>query len=341
VQATRAVQVVLGEGEPGILRLVLEAQGFDVVGHARGDDELRRIVDVTRPSVIVLDAGISALAALDAQTRSDGVPIVVVWPKDVFTPLAEERVDPAGVILELGNAVRRVADRHAAPIVIPEADPRPGPERMADRAPAPPERRRRPGRARHALVLAAAWTIALTALAAIGFAVPIALRGLQPAGSTHPLLARPPRAAHTLDREAPPDGPADPRAGKGPGCGRPDHAGPGQAPSRGKPDDPGRACAPDQGHGAGGASGLDHGRPDDPGKSSGRANEEHGGGAQGGAASGKGSGESSAGGQGNGGDHQGGGGDSQGDGGQAGDGTGPGDPYDGTSKPGAAGRGNG
>ena len=39
---TDAVQVVLGEGEPGLPRVILEVEGFQVVGHARGDAELRR-----------------------------------------------------------------------------------------------------------------------------------------------------------------------------------------------------------------------------------------------------------------------------------------------------------
>ncbi|MGH2952297.1 MAG: hypothetical protein ACRDKX_09655, partial [Solirubrobacterales bacterium] len=80
MQRTDAVKVVLGEGRPGLLRLILEAQGFVVVGHARGDDELRLVLSVTDPTVIVIDAGISAEAALEIKDLADGAPIVAVWP---------------------------------------------------------------------------------------------------------------------------------------------------------------------------------------------------------------------------------------------------------------------
>ncbi|HET9673102.1 MAG TPA: hypothetical protein VFQ40_09680, partial [Actinomycetota bacterium] len=135
MHATGTIQVVLGEGEPGLLRMILEAQGFEVVGHARDDDELLVILGVTRPTVVVLDAGISALAAVEARERAHGAPIVVVWPRDAYTSLAEERVDPGGVILELGSAVRRAVERHPVeePIVIPEADPIPVAEPVAAR----------------------------------------------------------------------------------------------------------------------------------------------------------------------------------------------------------------
>ena len=80
---TDAVQVVLGEGDT--LRGILEVEGFQVVGHARGDAELRRVLDVTHPSVIVLDAGISVPAAIDARTRAVGARLVVIWPDAVRT----------------------------------------------------------------------------------------------------------------------------------------------------------------------------------------------------------------------------------------------------------------
>src|SRR5262245_65791866 len=109
VQGTDAVQVVLGEGEPGLLRIILEAEGFQVVGQARGDAELRRVLDATHPSVVVLDAGISAPAALDARTRALGARLVLVWPVAVRTGLADERVDPSAVLQDPGRAVRRAA----------------------------------------------------------------------------------------------------------------------------------------------------------------------------------------------------------------------------------------
>jgi hypothetical protein len=274
VQGTRAVQVVLGEGEPGILRLVLEAQGFDVVGHARDEAELRQIVGLTHPNVIVLDAGISALALLDTQVRSDYVPIVVVWPNDAYTPAAEERVDPSTAFLELGNAVRRAVERHAEPIRIPEAE-----EDFIAATPLPPRsipRRRTTARMRHALTLSAAWTIAFVASAAIGLAVPSAFRALQPVDTRHPKLDRPERAL-TLDRERPAE--ATVGVDRRPSCerGNPSPPDPGKVMEQGKGGTHGRGCAvghEKHGSPADRGSGQGHGRPDDRGKGSGP--KEHG-----------------------------------------------------------------
>jgi hypothetical protein len=217
--------------------------------------------------VIVLDAGISALALVDTQIRSDYVPIVVVWPKDAYTPAAEARVEPTTAFLELGNAVRRVAERHAEPIRVPEAsgelaEPEETPHASVDR--------RRGGRARQALVLAAAWTIALTALAAIGLAVPSAFRALEPRGTLHPVRDRAERAI-TVDREAPGGGHAD--LDPEPRCDRPGQLGVDPQPGHGERRGRGNGCALGQGgHGTPGnrGNGNGKGRPDDPGKGSGR-----------------------------------------------------------------------
>jgi hypothetical protein len=277
VKRTRAVQVVLGEGEPGILRSILEAQGFDVVGHARGDDELRRIVPLTHPTVMVFDAGISALAVIDAQIRSDYVPIVVVWPKGTYTSAAEERVDPSSALLELGNAVRRVVERHE-PIRIPEAEDDEPSERVAAVSPPAFPDRRAAGRGRHALVLVSAWAIALTALAAIGLAVPNAFRAPEPTGTLHPLRDRPERAL-TADREGPGRRPAG--AEREPSCVRAAHVRMGPHPVHGDAGSRGRGCAlGHEKHGTpgtrGNGHGAEHGRPDDPGKGSGRREERGG-----------------------------------------------------------------
>ena len=266
MQGTRAVQVVLGEGEPGILRLILEAQGFDVVGHARDDEELRLIVGLTHPTVIVLDAGISALALVDTQIRSDYVPIVVVWPKDAYTPAAEERVEPTTAFLELGNAVRRVVERHAEPIRVPEAEETPADTEVA---PLASVGHRRSGRAHHALVLAAAWTIALTALTAIGLAVPTAFRALDPAETRDPPRDRHERSL-TPDRERP-GAVLTVEVDGGPPCDQRDDTPNAPVAGTGEGGGVGRGCA--FGHAKrnepSGGSGA-HGRPDDPGKGSGR-----------------------------------------------------------------------
>lgn len=197
----RRVQVVLGEGErtDGLLRFVLEAEGFDIVGLASDDHELARVLRGARPAVVVLDGGISVAAALEARQRSDGAALVVVWPDGVSAVIAEERVDPYEAIADLGDAVRRAAhhvelgeegERREAPIRIPDApDVAPTIVHGLVRVPNDgPTRERSRGRRAQLLVAAATWMLVLTALTTIAIAVPNAL-GLFPGrGGAHPSL---------------------------------------------------------------------------------------------------------------------------------------------------------
>jgi hypothetical protein len=187
MQRERRVQVVLGEAErsDGLLRFVLEAEGFDLIGLASSDEELSRVLRGAKPSVVVLDGGISAAAALDARQRIDGAALVVVWPDGVSAVLAEERVEPHMVIEDLGDAVRRAAARveRADTIVVPKAETH-GPERRATPVPLqepgietgtePPLPRpwRRRGRGAQVLVAAATWLLVITAFTAIAATVP-------------------------------------------------------------------------------------------------------------------------------------------------------------------------
>lgn len=196
----RRVQVVLGEAErtDGLLRFILEAEGFDVVGLASDDQELARVLRGARPAAVVLDGGISVAAALEARQRSRGAALVVVWPDGVSAVIAEERVDPYEAIADLGDAVRRAvhqAERgeetqpREAPIRIPDAvDVAP----TITRDDLPPARNGRStparsrGRRAQVLVAAATWMLILTALTTIAIAVPNAL-GLFPGrGSARP-----------------------------------------------------------------------------------------------------------------------------------------------------------
>lgn len=188
----RRVQVVLGEAErtDGLLRFILEAEGFDIVGLASDDQELARVLRGARPAAVVLDGGISVAAALEARERSRGAALVVVWPDGVSAVIAEERVDPYEAIADLGDAVRRAvhqaelgeAQPREAPIRIPDAvDVAPtitrgdlSPARTGRSTPA-----RSRGRRAQVLVAAATWMLILTALTTIAIAVPNAL-GLFP-----------------------------------------------------------------------------------------------------------------------------------------------------------------
>jgi hypothetical protein len=185
MQRERRVQVVLGEAEraDGLLRFVLEAEGFDLIGMASNEEELSRVLRGAKPSVLVLDGGISAAAALDARQRIDGAALVVVWPDGVSAVLAEERVEPHMVIEDLGDAVRRAAARveRADTIVVPDAEtPAPVPTAAVSRdaldetepPSSMPQPWRRRGRVAQVLVAAATWLLVITAFTAIAAAVP-------------------------------------------------------------------------------------------------------------------------------------------------------------------------
>ena len=216
MQRERRVQVVLGEAEraDGLLRFVLEAEGFDLVGMASNDEELSRVLRGAKPSVLVLDGGISAAAALDARQRIDGAALVVVWPDGVSAVLAEERVEPHMVIEDLGDAVRRAAARveRADTIVVPEAEtPVPAvaavsEEALVETEPQPPlpQHWRRRGRVAQVLVAAATWLLVITAFTAIAAAVPHVVdtfRGKQnaPRPTSAPPTERPPGSTNSTN----------------------------------------------------------------------------------------------------------------------------------------------
>jgi hypothetical protein len=224
MQRERRVQVVLGEAEraDGLLRFVLEAEGFDLIGMASNDEELSRVLRGAKPSVLVLDGGISAAAALDARQRIDGAALVVVWPDGVSAVLAEERVEPHMVIEDLGDAVRRAAARveRADTIVVPEAETsvtaaeaavsQDAPDVETGSPPPLPQPWRRRGRAAQVLVAAATWLLVITAFTAIATAVPHVVdtfRGKQhaPRPSSVPRSERP--AGSTVTTVTPPSGP--------------------------------------------------------------------------------------------------------------------------------------
>jgi hypothetical protein len=185
----RTLQVVLGEAEAddGFLRFVLEGEGFDIVGMASTDDELERVLRGARPDVIVLDAGISATAALEAKEQANGAALVVIWPGDVVAAIADEHVEPHLVVDDLGPAVRSASLR-ARPreerVVIPDTIDevidrwRDAERELASAAPAEeakPEAPRLDRSTRGVLVAAMTWILVLTTLATIAVGVPSAL----------------------------------------------------------------------------------------------------------------------------------------------------------------------
>ena len=268
MEPQRRVQVVLGEAEraDGLLRFVLEAEGFDLVGMASSDEELARVLRGAHPSVVVLDGGISAAAALDARERVGDAALVVVWPDGVSAVIAEERVEPSMVIEELGDAVRRAADRILTPIepvVVPEAE---ADEPVVivdavlpDPSPPPPTRRRR-GRRMQTLIAAATWFLVLTSLAAIATAVPQVVNTLRRGATEHPSPMTTPDPTRRVDE--PSDGPSTetPEEGQQNRC---DDAVNGNANDRSNGNGVRAQGCPSGGRGAG--TGNQGGRPEDPG----------------------------------------------------------------------------
>ncbi len=218
MQRERRVQVVLGEAEraDGLIRFVLEAEGFDLIGMASNEEELSRVLRGAKPSVLVLDGGISAAAAMAARQRIAGAALVVVWPDGVSAVLAEERVEPHMVIEDLGDAVRRAAARveRADTIVVPDTEvpvpapaaafPQDAPAVETEPRPSLPKPWRRRGRVAQVLVAAATWLLVITAFTAIAASVPHVvdtIRGKQnaPRPSSVPRSERPAGPAGSTD----------------------------------------------------------------------------------------------------------------------------------------------
>ena len=181
----RRVQVVLGEAErdDGLLRFVLEAEGFDLVGLASSDEELDRVLRGARPSVVVLDGGISAAAAFRrsrvrrgrragrrvARRRLRGAGGGAGRPEPRDRGSRRRRPQGRGsrspcrrtdLGAGCGRAAPRSRGRHASGSL---AEPRPS----AAEGPTTTTTTRRAGRRMQVLVAAATWFLVITALTAI------------------------------------------------------------------------------------------------------------------------------------------------------------------------------
>jgi hypothetical protein len=299
MEPQRRVQVVLGEAErdDGLLRFLLEAEGFDLVGLASSDEELERVLRGARPSVVVLDGGISAAAALRARECLEDAALVVVWPDGISAVLAEERVEPSLVIEDLGDAVRRAVDRvrpPGEPVVVLDADDTTIVVAQTERFPSPrltpvpePTQRftpRRTGRRMQILVAAATWFLVIIALTAIATALPHVMDTFRGGRSQHPSAVTPPPTGPSDERvtNATPDRQQD----------RCEQAVNGNGTENGNGNGtPVRAhgCPPDGRLGGNGAT--VGGRPDDPGSQGNGGRSEGGGsnGTSGGATTGDGS----------------------------------------------------
>ncbi len=105
------VRVVVAEGpstRKGLLRFVLEGEGYDVVGDAATSAELARVVAVHRPDVVVMDDGIGAMAVAMIRTIAPSTRVVLVWPGAVVPIGGDARVEPSDVLRELGRTMERL-----------------------------------------------------------------------------------------------------------------------------------------------------------------------------------------------------------------------------------------
>jgi hypothetical protein len=113
------IGVVVGEGHPvrkGLLRFVLEGEGFLVLADAATAVELVQALAVHRPEAVVLDDAIGTTAVVLTREMCPDAKIVLVWPPDLAPISGDATVDPTQVLRELGPAVERACG-------LPEPEP--------------------------------------------------------------------------------------------------------------------------------------------------------------------------------------------------------------------------
>ena len=123
--SAQPIRIVVGEGHParkGLLRFVLEGEGFEVVGGATTSAELARALAVHEPDVVVLDDGIGATAVQMTREVAPDAKIVLVWPGAVVPIGGDARVEPSQVLRQLGSTVERAAARRAPVMPIRRPD---------------------------------------------------------------------------------------------------------------------------------------------------------------------------------------------------------------------------
>ncbi|HEY7763294.1 MAG TPA: hypothetical protein VIC52_09820, partial [Actinomycetota bacterium] len=115
--SARGVRIVVGEGpstRKGLLRFVLDGEGYDVVAEAATSAELARQMAVYRPDVVVLDDGIGATAVGMITDMSPNTKVVLVWPGAVVPIGGAARVEPSRVLQDLGPTVARLTGQPSA-----------------------------------------------------------------------------------------------------------------------------------------------------------------------------------------------------------------------------------
>ena len=108
---------MVGEGpstRKGLLRFVLDGEGYDVVAEAATTAELARVMAVHRPDVVVLDDGIGAVAVGMINEMSPATDVILVWPGAVMPVGGAARVEPSRVLQDLGPAVESLTGQPCA-----------------------------------------------------------------------------------------------------------------------------------------------------------------------------------------------------------------------------------
>jgi AmiR/NasT family two-component response regulator len=85
----RNIRIVVGEGrtaQQGLLRFILEGEGFDVVGEAATVADLAISIAEGQPDVVVLDDGIGVMAVSMVHEALPQTKVVLVWPSSVVPP---------------------------------------------------------------------------------------------------------------------------------------------------------------------------------------------------------------------------------------------------------------
>jgi hypothetical protein len=115
--SARGVRIVVGEGpstRKGLLRFVVDGEGYDVVAEASTTAELARLMATHRPDVVVLDDGIGATAVGMINEMSPNTKVVLVWPGAVMPIGGAARVEPARVLQDLGPTIERLTGQESA-----------------------------------------------------------------------------------------------------------------------------------------------------------------------------------------------------------------------------------
>ncbi|HEY5906237.1 MAG TPA: hypothetical protein VIX39_10530, partial [Actinomycetota bacterium] len=115
--SARGVRIVVGEGpstRKGLLRFVVDGEGYDVVAEASTTAELARLMATHRPDVVVLDDGIGATAVGMINEMSPNTKVVLVWPGAVMPIGGAARVEPARVLQDLGPTIERLTGQQSA-----------------------------------------------------------------------------------------------------------------------------------------------------------------------------------------------------------------------------------